>query len=978
MISLPNWIVKGTKAIDLEEIAELVEPISKVAEKWALIDEKLNEIGRSDDSIHSASQLVTFLLDNLNDEQVTGVLNALDEGLADKVGKIKTRYEESEWKKLLLPVGQLQEAYLPKSDETLEYNRGTDVGLIDVAIPDKSISGTKALGKLDLTLGISAGAAFELEAGARWPFESDTVDPGLLRLGARGELGVEAGAKLPVAAWLAIGAQGSANASAELGYFFRPKPEHGLFFQSLPPALKGLANPANLRALVKAMAIHQLEGVVMLIEGSASGQAEIDLGQNLALGDVGLQAGFTGSVRYARESRWALSLLKKGAGYQVVLSRLKASEEGGSAALGLSVDVSELAQKANKALDQITDFTGPRLKEIKPFLSPGTYALEKLGEPGGLLDKAIKALSDDATIATALRSDLGLLIGDEAGDDLAIEKALKDKLTASLDEVTGGVTRNASEFADEAIAALVAKLPDVVPDDLKKKGKDEVAKLVKSLVTKFDKTLDDLVADASLPDLANELESLGTRVKTGAKRADRAAKTVRELVAAYEGYVKTTRETLEKLAETEIGLRLESAYSRSESAHYEVMGTITDINDETAQLWHQLALGQLQAIERMLIDPSQVPNGFALSPESSLTQTAASTRSRSIAIDLLGDVFEVQVTATGKAKIIFKDGMVSVDARAQVDRLNSLFGPTRTSSFLSVVELQRFKDGGDARAIDLSVEFLRKDKDLKVKELSIFLSDLAEHNLISAARAQHAKQILRDAWQPSSPKIKGDIGFRLELSPSQLHALLRLGEAAKHHAEVERALFILAARLVIGTHQFSPSVLPKALKTLSRSEDFDVQLAHYWAPNPPLRPGRWGGTSDRQWKTVKPLKTYRPLFEGLATIFTSLYETHSALPKTAFEDGWTVDDYQDKQEKIATAAKPWIKTKANIVSGRLHPSMLTILHIFMALDREPIPQGADEIIGMVERLAIKLEPDAPTSRLQLTMQLGDAAEPTII
>ena len=64
-----------------------------------------------------------------------------------------------------------------------------------------------------------------------------------------------------------------------------------LFFDTVKPAFNGLASPANLQALANAMAYNTLEGVVMLIDGSASGKAEVDLGQSLALGDVGLRSG---------------------------------------------------------------------------------------------------------------------------------------------------------------------------------------------------------------------------------------------------------------------------------------------------------------------------------------------------------------------------------------------------------------------------------------------------------------------------------------------------------------------------------------------------------------------------------------------------------------------------------------------------------------------------------------------------------------
>ncbi len=974
MTLIQSWIISGTKAIDLGEFTELIDPISDFAKNTITIGQSLIELGKSAESLETPGGLFTFVLENLSDPAVTTVLDSIDDTLAPKLQKIKADYQESQWSKLLKPVEDLQEAYLPKTDEPIPFNRGTDEGLIALAIPKKTTSGATKLGKMDLTLGLSAAAALEVEAGARWPFQSDEVAPGLLRLGARGELGVEAGAKAPVATWASIGGQFDAEAKAELSYFYRPKPS-SLFFDTVKPAFNGLASPANLQALANAMAYNTLEGVVMLIDGSASGKAEVDLGQSLALGDVGLKLGLTGSVSYARQSKWALSLRKVPAGYDVVLSRLKASERGWKVGAGLTVDVSELAQKANKALDQVTDFTGPALKEIKPFLSPGTYALEKLDK---LVDNAVDQLLDDDKLAKALKEDLGLLLGDKPGDQLALETALKDKLTASMDEVTGGVTRTVTDFTDETIASLVAKVPDLLVGDLKKKGTDEVGKLVKKLIGNFEDTAKDLVkTKGRTDDLVDELASIGAQVKSGANKANNAAAKVKDLVVAYEGYVKKARETLEQLAKTEIEIKLEASYSKSESAHYEVVGTITEVNDDTAELWHELALGRLQAIERMLLDPSLAPAGFILGPQSSLTLTSQSVRGRALSIDALGEVFKVQVTTTGKAEIRFQDGEITVKAMAEAKRLNASFGPTRTSSFLSVVELQQFKTGKNARSVDLSIEFLRKDDKIEKKELDTFLKGLSEHNLISEPRAKAARDLLQETILGGG-KVNGAVGFRMELSPVQLKRLLEIGGAAKERSEVEGALFKLAARMMIETHNTDPLRLGRALKRFTGADEFEAQLDLYWANLSSLKPGRYGGERDRVWRSLKPLKTNAKLFEGLATIFISLHETHAALPKTAFQDGWTIEDYREKQQDIADAAALWIKTKANIVSGELHPVMLTILHIFMALERGILPSDRSELVAFIDAMALPLEPNPPVSMLQLTMQLGDAKEPTII
>lgn len=979
MSAMPNWIIRNGKSVDFADLAELIGPVAEFAAHWRDIGRGLIDLGKLAEPIHTPPQLIAFVLDNIDDTSVLEVLNEIDSDLAPKLKKVRAKYENSGLGKLLQPIDKLGEAYLPKSDEVIDYNRGTDEGLVDLAIPNKSTSGSANLGKLDLTLGVSGGTALELEAGALWPFKSDDAAPGMLRLGARGELGVEVAGKLPVASWLSIGASAKATATAELGYLYRPRPDE-LFFETVLPALKGLVSPANLNSLVAAMAFHRLEGVVMLVDGSARGEATVDLGQNLALGSLGLKLGLTGSVHYSRHSKWALSLRKVPAGYDVVLSRLKGSEAGWKGGIGLDVDVSELAQKAKRALDEVTEFTGAKLKQVKPFLSPGTYALEKLD---GLLGDAVNQLAKNPELASALMADLGLLLGDTAGEKLAMHKALEQKLIAAIDEVTGGVTKDANDFADAAIENLIARLPEITAGDLAQSGKDEVEKLIAKLTADFSEKLRALVADEESTDaLARELASIGKRVKTGADRADDAIKKVRELVAGYENYVAEARDILEKLTKAEIGVQLETSFTKSESAHYEVLGTIVDPTDPaTAQLWHQLTLGRLQAIERMLLDPGLAPKGFALSSKSSLTQVAQSVRNKGVTIDVLGDVFKLQLTATGKVEICFEDGAVTVKASAEATRLQYLFGTSRTSSFVSVVELQQFKNGDNKRSIDLSIEYLRKDKDLDNRELTTFLADLSRHNLVSAAQAMQAREYLQKARIEASGALAGTIGFRMELSAQQLNRMLTIGEAANRHVEVERALFILAAQMMIGTHNMNPSGFPAALRALGEFDSFDDQLAAYWQKRKPIRFGKFPRSDrvgDAVSQIVRPLRANLDLFEGLHRIFTSLSTTYTNLPQTPFQSGWDKEAYLDAQQVIADAAKPWIKTRANIIEGKLHPAMLTILHIFAALERGDMPADKHGITSYVDAIAQPLNRSHTPSTLKISMQLQSAQVPVII
>lgn len=932
MTQLPNWILNEGKALVLAELDDVLAPIAKLAEEWLPVGRQLVELGKQGAALDDPVKLVDFVLANLDDASVTRILDEVDAGLAAKLAAAKGKFQDSQWRKLLRPVGELAETYAADDpDDGRFYNPGTDEGLIRIAIPELDGDAAPPVGKLDLTFGVAAASMLDIEAGSVWPFRSDEVEGGLLRIGAGADANGRAAGKLPVTAWATIGASAAASASGKIGFFYRPDAA-STFAGAAIPALRGLANPFDLQSLANAMQLQGLEGFVFFVDGMAEGKASVSLGRDFAVKDV-LEAklGVSASVNFARRSSWVLSLRRNGMEYDVVLSRLRSSAKGWSVGASLVADVSGLARKIDKALTEALEKTGPLLTEIKPFLSPGTYVSEKLD---GLVEDAVAELAGSGPLFAAIAKDIGLLTGDQPGDSLAVETWLWEKLTASIDDVAGGVTTAAPQFLTEVLDKLTEQLPGVVPSSLTEKARGKVETLVEKLLADFEAKKAELTANKVLTaKLAKELSAAGIKVRKAgsdaADKADKALEGVRALVAKYEEFTQKLHKVVQRATEEKIGVELAAAFAKEQSSTYEILGRFTDVSGADAQeLWRQLMLGKMQAAQEIAADPDSVADWFALDPKSSIALTTASSKSFALTVDFLGLDLAFEQITSGEASITIEDGNVVLQASARAKKKNRV----RESNFVSVYDFQRFKSGGENRSLSLTVDLTRRDENLKQGELREFLDSLVEGGLISQARMEQARALRDEASRQSTgAKLAGDIGFSTTLEPVQVKNLLALGALADDGTPVHRAMFEMVLQTLLATRLGSKRQILDAREAAAHLGKDDPVAFLYDNRNRLPRKGPRKRIGNRRFM-IRDLQPVVDLASGLPEMFARMHMVYSALPQVAGDDGWDAQRYRREEQAIADAAKGWIKMRTTkLFSSRLNPAMIAFLQILAKL-----------------------------------------------
>lgn len=175
--------------------------------------------------VDSPVNLATFLSGHLADAEIVEIFKSL--GLTDLHSDLNALGErlidpKLPWSKLLRPASEFVETYQVQPADEAGLDDGDNPGLVALRIPKLAADGDNGLGAGTLSFSIGAQAGLECEAGAVWPFRSDKVQPGLLRIGAAGNVEAKAGLSLPFGKIGKRTASAGASAAARLDYFFRP------------------------------------------------------------------------------------------------------------------------------------------------------------------------------------------------------------------------------------------------------------------------------------------------------------------------------------------------------------------------------------------------------------------------------------------------------------------------------------------------------------------------------------------------------------------------------------------------------------------------------------------------------------------------------------------------------------------------------------------------------------------------------------
>jgi len=953
MVQLPSWLNVAGGAGDLTAIVGDLSELAEFATHWREIAATLWQAG-SESPVDSPLRLALYVGERTSDPALKEVFAALGlSSLLTELGEWHARIADPDapWAKLLKPCSDFAETYGDApADDGRSPEDGDNPGLVALQVPKLDQAAETTAGPAELSVSLGMDAAIECEAGAVWPFRGDQVEPGLLRLGIKGEVEGSGGLSVPFASVGEMGAHVGGSASTALGFFYRPAQADELFAEALLSALARLPSPLDLSDISHAMALANLEGVVLSCRGSAEAGLNVVLGKDFDV--AGLVSGTLGvdaALDFRRDAHWVLSLRRDGGAMGFVLSREQVREREWSAGVGLDLDWSGLARRVQDIVIEAKDLTGPILSQIKPFLSPGTYLMENAPE---LLLGAVESIIGNAEINEALSKDLAIVLGTSDADRSALAEWLAEQISKLAATQTQGVLTNAEEWASTIATGLAGKVPSLAQPALQAALLDRLAPLLGEVKARFDQVVQSPANSAAL---ANELKAIGIKLRQGANQADAVTQGVRDLLETLDAFV---RQVLEKTGEgVEKKLRARFGWNGldTNARQYELMGVISEVNEATARLWRALVLGKLQPFQQILADPALAPAGFSLAPESSLSRLSGVRRGFALEVAVLG--FEVSISSIveGKAQIALSaSGDVVVTAEGSATRNVEGFDEGRGARFVSTWDLALGKlDGIGKRSMGVSLALDHADKDLSVREVAGFLGGLASQGLVEQSRvvrAQETYQQWRVATDPGK-KVKGRIEVRMALPGFAVERMVMLGRSLdRDSGSLRLSLFRAAVQAQLGAGVSESRQVERDCRKARRefreiSKVDDQWRVMFALQNVDLAPRSSSATNDR----YSSFEQLIPRAKSFPTMLALMAQIYDSIPVGAQPGAtaWSEKDYAKAEKDMAAEARKWLRLNMKWIfwfKAEMHPAQLAFLRLLADMTR-PLLDGENLFDG---------------------------------
>ena len=957
--NLPKWISFDGTLGDFGAIVPQLEAWVGLAQHWRDIGGAIWKLGQGA-PVDSPVRLALYLADHIGDAEVVEIFGEL--GLADLHGKVaalgaKLEDPANPWHKLLQPMSDFAEAEPGEAgDGGFGFDAKGEDGEFSLQIPKVAPSAATSLGPAALTFDLGLEAGIECEAGSPWPFRSDNVSGGMLRLGGSGKVKTKAGISLPFGQIGSGTAHAGAECEAAVSYFFRPGAPDNPYAEVLLKSVTSLPSPLDLEGISHAMALAGMEGMALGCGGAVEAGLGLVIGQQfeiakLASGTLGL----TADISFKRNAQWILSLRKTALGMRFVLSRDDKRERHWAAGLDLKLDASPLAQKVHDLLIEAKDFTGPALEKIKPFLSPGTYLATK---SAALLKTTAASIIGQADLRDALVKDLSLALGDGKADTSALTALLTDKLIKHAAAASGGVLAETEAWTDGLVDGLVREVPALAGVGLDAELKARIKPLLSDVKTAFDNEVRSLVSNTSFSaGLAKELSAIGASIKAAERDADKLLAGVREVIEKFQAFSDKVLKATEDAASSKLQARFGWSGDDSNGLKYELSGTFTQSTPETSELWRSLVTGKLQTFQRMLADPALVPAGLQLAPESSLSRFTSRERGFSAEFVIFGIDLSISSIVKGEATITTSaSGDLAVTAKGSALRRIEGFDEGRTATFISSWDLLMAKaDAAEGRRHNMAIEvgLDHADKNLKSSEVEGMLKGLRDLKLIDPSRVDNALAVYQDWQVKGAPggKVKGRIGVRMQVPDIAVSNMIALGrDVIRRSQKTLLSTFDLAVRAqlaagVASRKQFDRDI-DAARQTFTISAKTDDPNAYMLAlSNSKIRllPSQGEGPQLPALAQIIPrAAAYQSLMAAMTQIFDAVPSDGSGLPGT-----WSEKEYAEAEKRMASAARNWLKLNADFIfwfKPSLHPALLAFFRLLTTMS-QPMPDGPSGLLG---------------------------------
>ncbi len=852
-----------------------------------------------------------FAAANLN-EEYSDVLKVLD-SLSENIDEFAKRPEA----RLLDRLDRFQDSDSANSED--------DPGLVKWQPLDASQSGGE-----DVYFKLAADASLEFEAGDRWPYESDSKnDPdllNLLRVGANGKLEAKAGLKLPFDP-VTLSTELSATGAANIGYYADPEDGTKLYAAAIVEFLPNIPNPVDFNEIWRAFQNSNLKAIDLQINGLGTFDTKVSVALSKGIKGVGaLDVGLGVSAKVSYAPKFHVSLRaegKKGQNIRPVNLKISRLLEK-STSLGFNVDVkldlSELASRIGKIINQILGEFDSRIEAIRPYLTPGTWLQEKATH---VLGDAVTDFVNDSDLEQMLVDDMRAALGIGTPRAALFGWAQK-QIVGAIDAQSSSVRIKTTNAVDKVIAVLEQNLPATVSSK-SAKLKTGVEDLIEKINTSLESEVSVLFNShgKNLQNLIEEAAGVSTSAVTS---ADKALSAFKKLFDRYDGLAEDIRKATEKAAQAQLHLSFAAVEMNAHSKELLVSGKFTQTHSGNSDVFKTLLSGSASDIVSVFKN-DEARAGFVMSESESWYMRRSEWASKeSLNFVLLDFKISGHRLLKGDAAVKLNGaGDVTVASRAFVENQKSKLDGTQIIKLNS--PLQRL-DRNQPTA-SLTIDLTRFENNLKQREYVDFVDELTRNGLLGDSVINEGSRLL-NKWglaAGNERKIPAKIGAGLTIDSEGMKSLLYIDTGAKgpFAAQQKREVFDIILKNLSSIEYWSKKELERIAQVaafwLRVEGSFEVGDILYQFSNAKLKfkptvwkPKSWWTSSENKLVDMfgDPTKSNRRggKVGKLIVALDSLRQAYLAVPSIdGAGGGWTEEQYRDAYKKASRGFGAWIENQ---------------------------------------------------------------------
>lgn len=931
-------LLTAIDSVGLNDEAELVKAVGVLVSNWATLAEEIT-------GARSALELLRAIADGATDDNVENAFNKV--GAQDALATLQkgaTRLKALLEKvpdaviTLLEPIGTFDERAGGQKDR----------GLINWPFLDETVATPAeeaAKGEDSYSLSLGAKAALTIEAGDSWPY-NDPMPEALVRMRAEGGLEAKGNATLPFNIGKVV-VGGGAAASFALEYYFAVPDQKSIYALAVGERLPRLVDPFDFNSVWDGFAGSDLAGIHYEFTGSTNVNVAVSVAVAADLAAaIKADLGATISVGFKLDGKYFLTMRAgprtSDGGRQIIatLSRQKSRAADLGLKLGLTVDFNSIAQKVHALLADALGEWDKILKEVTPYLSPGTWLQ---GQAGKLIEKEAKALVKDVVLRDALVRDLQGAIGIGAPTESELVDWLTGQLTGALDAAQDWA-KDKSKAAASLVDNLGHALPALAQDEIRRKLAGSADKLVDAAAKELkDKVVALFAQDSKALDQA--LQRLGATAGKAVKTADEALAGVRAVIDRYDKLFRKVVEATADAARAKLSVAIQIEESKLDSTTIEIKGTFLQRSDGARDIFRALTRGDFNTLLK-LFDNS--PNGADFSLDaagSSLKRYSGSTDKVGIELVLFGFGITGGALLSAEAEVLVDGtGKVQVDAKASLKKRFKGLDAEREIELMSSFSLVWARAMATAppsadRNIGLAITVGHVDDGLKRHEVERFVGSLAEAGMIGQSAVARASDTFTH-WignPGSNGKLVGSLQLKLAFDRKSLTQMLSAGDTSMPVGRAQMIVRSAFDRLrqkksdreaMDGTIAFLKEKLP--------ARSIEDLLMDPSGTRRSLLTEVTGSRIPKILSEDQPFMEAVELSSGMLVMIEKLRQIYFSTPERREDnDRWTwgPKDYRDAERDAVNAVRHWLQLN-NVLfwtDSKVHPRTIAFLEMVASL-----------------------------------------------